>query len=230
MRERTVGQRSPDRERSLDAVLRRLEDDDPLSPREVFVVREGAPRHLLEDVEVLARHHLRAHSSELGASGATGRDALSSSDAGIHQFVAPAEQEISEQERRRGAVGLGASLPAAFAVKHLEGAVHAWLAATQIGVVHDVVVHEGGRVEDLEAGGDRHDRVQAGVGPERVGRRLVGGDGAPPPVTEQRPESFATREEPTSGIVDRIEIGGDAAQLRPKLGEEAVETSLHDVH
>ena len=84
-------------------------------------------------------------------------------DPEVDEFVAPPEQQVTEQERRRGSEAVGRTVPAPFAVQEGEGSVHARLTATLIGVVHDVVVNEGGGVEDLEACRNRDDGGEVGI-------------------------------------------------------------------
>ncbi len=237
LRERAAGERGPDRERRLDAVFRRLVDDHPVGPRQMLVLGQGAPGHLLEDVEILARRHLGAHPAELGAGGATGRRVPGERDAGIHELVAPAEEQIAEQKGGGEPVGVGGTLPAAFAVQDRERAMHARLAAPQIGVVHDVVVHECGGMERLEPRRDRHDGLEIGLDRARrrdVGQRVELGrvrrDRPPSPVAEEGAEALAAGQQPSRAVVDDIQIGGDGAQLGPAFAEEAVEPGLHEIH
>ena len=135
----------------------------------------------------------------------------------LEEAVAPAEQQVAEQQRGRRAVAGRRAGPAAVAVQALEPPVQARLAAAQVGVVHDVVVHERGGVEELEGRRDRHDAVERGGG---VGRRIevvaLRGDRLPAPVAEQRAEPLSAREERSRGRVDDVEVGGDLVAARPR--------------
>ncbi len=148
---------------------------------------EAAPGPLLEDVEVLPDRDLGAHLVEDLACRLPRGDRRDEPDAGVEQFVAPAEQEVAEQQRGGLAEAERAPRPSARFVQSLETAVRRRPAAPGVGVVHDVVVHEGGRVEDLERTGRENDRMQF-VGRRLVDERIEARSHAhrlPAPVTEQ---------------------------------------------
>ena len=86
--------------------------------------------------------------------------------------------------------------PARSGVQPLEQPVGRRGAPAGVGVVDDVVVHEGGGVEELERGGGRDDREQvaSALRLERV--EAPAGDRLPAPVAEQGPEALAAAEKP----------------------------------
>jgi hypothetical protein len=116
-------------------------------------------------------------------------------------------------------------------VQRLEAAVQARLAPAQVGVVHDVVVHERCGVEQLERGGDRHDAVEGGGGVrDRVELVAEPGDRSPAPVAEERAESLAAREQSAGRRVEHVEVGRDLGQLGGALVEKGVDAVLDEVH
>ena len=149
----------------------------------------------------------------------------------LEEAVAPAQQQIAEQQRRRCAVGGRRTGPAAVAMQALEPPVQARLAAAEVGVVHDVVVHERGGVEELERGSDGDDAVERGGG---VGRGIeivaLRGDRLPPPVAEQRAEALPPGEERPRGRIDDVEVGGDLIEFAAAVGEERVDAELDEIH
>jgi hypothetical protein len=152
---------------------------------EQFALRLSQPGALLEDVEVLAGGDLGAHPVEFRPGQPGGALVRRGGEALVEEFVAPAEQEVAEEDRR-GAAELGlAPRPAARCVQALEELVRGCRAAAGVGVVDDVVVHERRRMEDLQ-------RCGRGDGGGQVGVRRPGA--LPAPVAEQRPEALATAE------------------------------------
>ena len=112
----------------------------------------------------------------------------------------------------------------------LEPPVQAGLAAAEVRVVHDVVVHESGGVEELEGGRDGDDAVERGGG---VGRRIeivaLSGDRLPSPVAEQRAEALSAGEERPRGSIDDVEVGGDLIQFAAAVREERVDSELDEI-
>ena len=74
-------------------------------------------------------------------------------------------------------------------VHRFEVAMGGGLSSTSVRVVHDVVVHEGCRVEDLERGGQGKRRV---LGGGRNTLAVEAGDGPVAPVAEARSESLSS--------------------------------------
>ena len=87
---------------------------------------------------------------------------------GVEELVAPPEQEVAEQQRRRLPEPDRAARPAPVAVEGLEATMSRGSTATGVGVVDDVVVNEGGGVEDLERAGGQDYRIQVVGCPARV--------------------------------------------------------------
>lgn len=84
----------------------------------------------------------------------------------------------------------------------LEGAVGGRTAAARVGVVDEIVVHEGGRVEDLERRRGGGDIVS------RDGRGVIGlGDGAPSCETEAGSQSLASAERGRPGADEGDRLG-----------------------
>ena len=150
---------------------------------------------------------LGAHPGELAAGGLAGGAVAGSRGS-------PSSNSSSLQPSSRSPSSSAAEVPKAAArrrpspcrgVQRLEALVRGGRAAAQVGVVHDVVVHEGGGVEELERRRDGHDggqraRLRGGLG-VRVGSNSSpdGGDRLPAPVAEQRAEAFAAGEEAACG-------------------------------
>jgi hypothetical protein len=184
---------------------------------------------LLEHVEVLAEHDVGPHAAELVARGSR-RIPVDRRQPALEQAVAPAEQQIAEEQGCRRAVRRGGAGPSAVGMQSLEPPVQARLAAAEVGVVHDVVVNEGGRVEDLERGRDRHDPVEArgcvGDGVEAV---ALGRHRLPAPVAEQRTEALPAGKEAACRRIQDVEVGRDLFEFAPALGEEGVDTVLDEI-
>ena len=120
-----------------------------LGPLAEFALGPAAPRALLENVEVLPGRHLGAHAHELGAH-PNGCRAIDQRQRLVEDLVAPAEQQITQQNGGCTAVVVTVAIPAAVGVQLLEATVRGRGPAPRVGVVDDVVVHERRRVEDLE--------------------------------------------------------------------------------
>jgi hypothetical protein len=114
----------------------------------------------------------------------------------LEQLVAPVEEKIPEQKRSRATEYFGRAGPGAIPMDRLESLVSGGESSTGIRVVHDVVVDERGRVEDLEGGRRTDDGGEFPV-PDvvRISRGILVADRVPAPVAEQRPESFASAEQ-----------------------------------
>ena len=114
----------------------------------------------------------------------------------------------------------------------LEAAVQARLPAAQVRVVHDVVVGEGRRVEQLQGSGRGDDGVEPVVDRGLIGRvERVGShrDRRPAPVAESGAEPLAAGEELACRGRQLGELGGDAPKRRVLLVEEADETIVDEI-
>jgi hypothetical protein len=154
----------------------------------------GEPSPLLKDVEILAGGHLGAHPDEFGACGARRLPVVECGEALVEELVAPAEEQVAEEDRRCPPEVVAGARPAGFGVQALEQAMRRRSASSRVGVVDDVVVHECRGVEYLERGCGRDDReaITARVGLERV--VPAPRDRLPAPIAEARPEALATAE------------------------------------
>jgi hypothetical protein len=118
-------------------------------------------------------------------------------------------------------------------VQGLEAAVRGRTPAAGVRAVHDVVVHQGGGVEDLERGGDRDDRLGRGLpGPfgQRVERARTARHRLPSPVAEQCPEALAAGQQVSCVPVERREVGADREEPFTLLVECPVDTRRYEVH
>lgn len=106
--------------------------------------------------------HFGAHANELGTTGDSGRSVGERARTAVEQFVAPPEQQVAEQEGGGLAEGGAFYGPAVRDVVSLEQAMGCRRAPTGVGIVHDVVVHQRGGVEELEGGGGHHHGVEIG--------------------------------------------------------------------
>src|SRR3954470_13812322 len=119
-------------------------------------------------------------------------------------------------------------------MQRFETAVQTRLATAKVGVVHDVVMHESSRVEDLERRGDRDHGIEGltlGLADVVMSPGVVAetGNGAPSPVTEQGAESLAAGKQLARGLIDDLEVGRDRRQGGPLLGEEPIESGLDEI-
>src|SRR5690606_13863875 len=96
------------------------------------------------------------------------------------------EQQVSEQQGSGASELGGLASPAVVGVQLLELPVGGGQPAPGVRVVDDVVVHERGRVEQLEGAGRVDD---GGQGVLRLGYR------APAPIVEERAETLAAPKE-----------------------------------
>jgi hypothetical protein len=215
-------ERPPDRERRLDAVLRALVDDDALGPGEVLLLVVAGPRALLEDVEVLAEGDLGAHQVELGARAGRAGAVLERPLGVGEDLVRPHEEQVAEQDRGGAAELVAGARPAAGRVHPGEAPVRRGRASTGVGVVDDVVVDEGRRVEQLEPGADARD----GVGAARMSLAGDRRDGRPAGLAEACAEPLA----PAEKVPRKVAEGGDVlsygAQNWRAPGEEFIDSEL----
>ncbi len=150
------GKLRTDDERSLHAVFGRLVDDDTLGTRKVLSLVLGVPGPLLENVEVLTCRHLDAHPVELGTCCTTSCNTGKLLEPFVEELVAPAEQQIAEEQGGARAEIVWTAGPAFVAVQSLEPAMGGRRTAPGVRVVDDVVVDEGCGMEELERTGGRH--------------------------------------------------------------------------
>ena len=135
-------------QRALDGVLRGLVAQHGHRGLDV-----GAPAGLHGHVEELPGDHLRAAPVE---DLECGRDLGDRQPAAAQQLVGPAQQQVAEEDGGGGAVLLRVAAPAGRAVLGLEPPVRGRPPATGVGGVHEVVVDQRARVQQLQrrAGAD----------------------------------------------------------------------------
>src|SRR5690606_27724494 len=119
----------------------------------------------------------------------------------VEEFVAPAEQQVAEQDGRGSTVAVPVSVPPGRAVQGLEAPVRCGCAAPGIGVVDDVVVDERGRVEDLERAGEGDHCLEPVLGVVRRAR-----DAVPAPITKARSKALPTAEKLPREGRERLEV------------------------
>ena len=170
LREIRPRERGADRERLLHAVAGGLEGCHAQRARGVAFVGLGAEGRLLGDVEELADRHLAPHARRTRCAPRRQRGGRLGESL-LEEVVAPGDEEVAEQDGRRPAERRGIPDPSGGAVRALECAMRGGPAAAGVGVVDDVVVHERGRVEDLERGRGGHDGVRELAGRPRRPRR-----------------------------------------------------------
>ncbi len=146
-------------QRLLDRVLRALVPDHATGPLQ-RALRPPAGHGLLEHVEVLPGHELGAHLVEDPL--ARGRGPPAARPLPVKQLVAPRPGTGRRQDRAGQAEPLAVAGPAAAPVQGGEAPVDRRRAAPGVGVVHDVVVDQGGGLEELQRGGRRDDRLAVG--------------------------------------------------------------------
>jgi len=106
--------------------------------------------------------------------------------------------------------------PLVAAVQGGETAVDGGGAAAGVGVVHDVVVHERRRLEELQRRRGGHDRLA-----------VRGAGGAPAPVAEGRAQPLAAAHQVTDVLHERPALGADAVQDVALVSEEALDHLVH---
>jgi hypothetical protein len=192
----------------------------------------ASPGVLLDDIEVLTDRDLGAHQVELAARGGTRLGAHQRADGTVEDLVAPAEEEVAQEQARRLPEGAGSSEPVLLPVHRLESLVRGGATTTGVRVVHDVVVHQSGRVEHLEGGRGAHDRreVRAGglVGEVEANSRAT--HRLPTPVAEQGPEPLAPGQQIPREVKEVVEFLSDRTQLRGPLLQKFVYAFLNKVN
>ncbi len=175
----------------LHGVAGRLVLDDPRGALHLCGRSDGRVR-LGQDVQVLARPDLRAHQLEHRARPLQGTRV----EPGLReQLVAPAEQQVSEEDRGGGAEVGGGSMPARVMVPRGEAAMHGRLPATGVRAVDQIIVNQRRGLEELECGSRRDDRILVGGarGPVTTAAHVTGRR-SPAPVAERRPEPLPAAE------------------------------------
>ena len=134
------------------------------------------------------------------------------------QFVGPGQAQVAEQDRGAGAEGLRGPQPGAGPVQRGEPAVRGRHAAAGVAGVHDVVVDQRTRLQQLEGCRRAHCRL------------LVGPAGPPPaPVGERRAQPFASAEQVPERLRDRRQFLADVFQ-QLLLAAEEVRQDLLDAN
>ena len=200
-----------DVQRALDGVLRRL-----VAQHRHGGVDVGAATGLGRDVEELAGDDLAAGEVEEPQ---RVQHPLGGQAAGAQQLVGPAEEQVAEQDRGRGAVVLPAAGPAVLAVLLLEGPVGRGVATAGVGGVHQVVVDQRAGVEQLQGAAGADECV---VVPGR-GRA---GDGVVAPPAEGGPQPLAAGDAGARVGHQTVGVGPQLAQPRGLLVDEADERGL----
>ncbi len=166
--------------------------------------------HLREDVQVLAREHLRAHRLPrlTGRSQTIRRDTRA-----VEHVVRPRQRDVAEQDRGRHAEPLRGPQPAPFAVQPLERHMHGRRTPADRGSVHQVVVHERTRLDQLQAADrtqhSRSVRLAARATPAPPGERRTDAFAAPQDEFDQRVECVRQLlgEAGHSGLLGRQVLG-----------------------
>ena len=170
------GEGRADVERTLDGVLGGLVAQHVHG--QVDVARAAG---LGAHVEELAGHDLAAREVEERLGGA---HPLAVEAAGAQQLVGPAEQQVAEQDRGRGAVLLRVPAPARALVQRAELAVRGGTPPSYVGGVHVVVVDQRAGVQQLERPAGAYEcRLVLGRDPA--------GHGVVAPVAERGTEPLA---------------------------------------
>ncbi|MDQ0725054.1 hypothetical protein QFZ21_000054 [Microbacterium sp. W4I20] len=143
----------------LDAVAGGLERHHPERPLRMLGPLVHAPRRFFGDVEILPRGHVPAHPGVLRPDRARLRVRV---EGRLEQVVAPGHEQVAEKDGRRAPEGFGVAVPSGCPMGGLESPMSGGSAASGVGVVDEVVVHESGGLEDLECGADIPERVVLG--------------------------------------------------------------------
>ena len=190
----------------LHRVLRRLVADHvqrPLHRAGPVLTRPGdLPLH----VQVLADHHLRAHEVEHGPGPRRARRGRAG-----EQLLAPGQAQVPGEDRGRHPEGGPVQGPAVLGVQGLEAAVDAGRAAAGVGAVDDVVVDQGGGLEELEGR----------PGTDHRGVLRVAARRPPAPVAQPRTQPLAPGGEPGDGLQQRQRVRRDGSEDVPLALEEA---------
>src|SRR5690606_23064128 len=142
-------------------------------------------------VKELSERDVSPHAGILRAGGAC-RGGGERREGLFEEVIAPAEQEIAQEDRAVAAEILCGSGPAEVVVGCLERAPRRRGAAASVGVVEDVVMYERGGLEDLEG---RSERNHALAG------RLCSGR-SPAPIRESGAQALAPREG-SGGVIEQ---------------------------
>ncbi len=103
----------------------------------------------------------------------------------------------------------------------LEAPVGGRVPAPGVGAVHQVVVHQGAGVEQLQRGGGPHHRVVC----RRAGGRI--GDASVPPVAEGGAEPLATADRLAGGGHQFGDVRSEGCEAPSLLRDEPVQDGLH---
>ncbi len=175
-----------------------------------------APGRFLGDVEELTGGDVAPHP---GVFRAHDRGLRVIGDTGLHEVVAPGDEQISQQDRRRAPEGVGVARPAGLEMRALEGAVRGGTAASGVGVVDQIVVHESRGLEDLQGGAQVPERFALHGIPV-----VETGDRTPSGVAESRPEPLAADESAGGRVEERDRISTVLRGLGAHPAEEELQT------
>ena len=197
----------------LDGVLRALEADHLACRSDPLVETEAVPAaDRLEQVEELTAHELRAHRVEgLPTAG----QLLGGKAAGGVELVAPREAEVAGEDRRALTETVRVACPAMLLVQRCHGSVCGRHTAAGVAAVHDVVVQQGGALEELHARGEPNERV--GVITTR---------GAVAPVEKAGTQALATSQQPGHRVHERRDLGTDLGERCASPGDLPVDRLL----
>ncbi len=166
----------------------------------------------LDDVEELAAHQLGAHEVE---DGAPAGEVLRLEPRGRVQLLGPVEAQVAGQDRSGHAEPSRVAGPRLALVPSGDRTVRGRHTSAGVTVVHDVVMDQGRRLEELHRRRHAHQRV--GVG-------LTGG--AVAPVEEGGAQSLAPRQEAGDRAEQLVGVGSDLAEDVRLALEELVDTAL----
>ena len=88
--------------------------------------------------------------------------------------------------------------------------------AAGVAVVHDVVVQEGGRLEEFH-----------GCGESDQGGGVIAATGSETPVEKSGAQPFATREEGGDDVEEIVNVGSEFGEDARLIGEEPIDAGLH---
>ena len=182
-----------------------------LDPLLVGEARPGA--HRLDDVEELAGHELGAHPVEHRST--TAQVGLGQAAGGVHG-IGPGEAQVARQDGPREPEPRAVARPAPLGVGAGQRAVRGRHPAAGVRVVHDVVVDEGGGLEQLHRAREPDQCVGVGA----TGRTVS-------PVEERGAQPLPAPQQVGDHPQQVVDVGPQLGENHRLASQLVVEAALH---
>ena len=168
------------------------------------------------NIQVLTQRHFLAHSRKLSPRRLRDLGVCARWQGGAHEIVAPGEEKVTREERGGEAKMRGVRRKSFAPVECLKSSMGCWLSPPRVRVVHDVIVHKGRSVEDLEGDAQGQNRVEV-VERFHTTHRVEGvGEGidrAPTPIAKASSKPLPVGQQGARIVQEVSKIGGDGRHL-----------------